>query len=258
MVTFERAQAVIFDLDDTLLSNWPEPGGRGLHEISRLEAIHSVGQRRSLDGLTKVTPAQNLEAFLSAPNHSRESAVWQILRQTQLVPDREEIDPNNELLVEIVELKDQIHSTILAERGVAVPGAPEFVRNLIAAGLTNMAIASTAIRRDIDLSLQILGLTDLFPSERIISHELLTYTKPNPESFNLAFATLGLPEAARPYTWVFEDDPRGITAARAAGLFVCAITTRFSRAKLEALPVAPDVVAGSFAEFSQLLEVPQT
>lgn len=46
--------------------------------------------------------------------------------------------------------------------------------------------------------------------------------------FILAFDSLKLPETAGKFVCVFEDDPRGIMAARAAGLFVCAIGTRYT------------------------------
>jgi hypothetical protein len=39
-------------------------------------------------------------------------------------------------------------------------------------------------------------------------------------------------------------------AAKAAGLYVCAITTRFDRASLNSLEVAPDLIADSFQEFA--------
>lgn len=258
MVTFDRARGVIFDVDDTLLNNMPVAGGPGLHEISRFAAIGEVARRRSLDALSALTPAQNHAAFLNAPAHSLDSTIWTILRSSQLVPDTDIIDFDNELFVEIVELKHELHGKILAEQGRPIAGAPEFVRRLHGAGLTRMSIASTAIRRDIDIALSFMNLTDLFPPDRIIAREQLTHPKPDPESFNLAFELLGLPEAARAYTWAFEDDPRGIMAARSAGLFVCAITTRYAKADLMALPVAPDVVADSFAEFSSVLAVPET
>jgi beta-phosphoglucomutase-like phosphatase (HAD superfamily) len=85
----------------------------------------------------------------------------------------------------------------------------------------------------------------------------VTHAKPNPEVYDKAVAALGLPDEARPFTLAFEDDPRGIMSAKAAGLYTCAITTRFTKAELASLEVAPDLIAESYAEFEQLLGLSQ-
>ncbi len=115
-----------------------------------------------------------------------------------------------------------------------------------------LAIASTAVRQDVEIFFESSGLDKYFPPERIVTLESLTHAKPHPEAFNLAFSSLKLPDRDRSFVCAFEDDPRGIMSAKAAGLYTCAITTRYSKTDLVALTVAPDVVAESFAEFEQL------
>ena len=103
-----------------------------------------------------------------------------------------------------------------------------------------------------------------FPDEHIVAIDSVTHPKPHPEAFELAAAALDLSEEelARGRIFAFEDDPRGIMSAKAARyrkngkdypLFVCAITTRYTRAQLEALEVPPDLIADSFNEFARLL-----
>jgi beta-phosphoglucomutase-like phosphatase (HAD superfamily) len=75
--------------------------------------------------------------------------------------------------------------------------------------------------------------------------------------FNLAFASLGLPETDRAHVCAFEDDPRGIAAARQAGLYVCAITSRYSTSELQALAVPPHAIATSYADFSTMFGLTQ-
>jgi beta-phosphoglucomutase-like phosphatase (HAD superfamily) len=60
----------------------------------------------------------------------------------------------------------------------------------------------------------------------------------------------------RRYVVAFEDDPRGIMSAKAAGLYTCAITTCYSRQLLAELEVPPDLIADSFAQFATLLGMP--
>ncbi|MEP7118877.1 MAG: hypothetical protein ABI880_14905, partial [Acidobacteriota bacterium] len=51
---------------------------------------------------------------------------------------------------------------------------------------------------------------------------------------------------------VFEDAPMGVTAARAAGMPVVALTTTFSAAYFGALEHPPDLVCGDFERFLAL------
>lgn len=254
MPKYSDFSGVIFDVDDTLLDNLPRDPVRRLHERSRLQAIHTVGKRHGIKELRRVTAQQNIDGFLTAPAHSLRSAVWNIMYIAGLVAVNEP-DDTNQIFQEIVNLKDQLHEKLLREEGNEVPGASAFVRSLAANGFKDkMAIGSTAVPRDINIFLEKTGLTPFFPKERIISLENITHPKPHPEVFELAFKTLGLKDKTK--VLVFEDDPRGIMAAKAAGLQVYAITTAYDRGHLAAQPVAPDLIADSFAEFRQLLGLP--
>lgn len=249
MIDFE-VRGAIFDVDDTLLDNKPGVPGQGLHERSRLAAAHTVGKKYDIPTLEALTEQQNLDAFLNAPVHTLEAAVWNILVMTG-VADSDVINPDNPVFKEIVMLKNELHKGILYEFGTEVPGAVNFVRELGRGSLRNrLAIASTALRQEVDIFLGMTGLNVLFPDECIKTKESITHPKPNPEVFNLAFASLGMPKEYKRNVCAFEDDPRGIMAAKAAGLYVCAITTRFDRKRLSDLEVSPDLIADSYQEFA--------
>lgn len=246
-------RAAIFDVDDTLLDN--RPGGRkvGLHEESRLAAIHAVGDKHKIPSLQNFTAEENYNSFYSAPVHSLEGAVWTGLQMAGLV-NGDVIEYNNPLLKEICALKNELHETILRTEGAEVPGAAHFVRWLAAQGFEgNFAIASTAVRRDIMIALEVIGIRDFFPDSRIVSKDMFTHAKPHPEAFQLAFKSLGLPAGVSPtQVLAFEDDPRGVLSAKAAGLYTCAITTRYIKKDLAELEVPPDLIATSYAEFEKL------
>lgn len=249
MIDFEP-QGAIFDVDDTLLDNKPGNPGYGLHEKARLAAVREAGERHGIDSLKSLSVEDNLEAFMSAPVHTLEAAVWNILLMTGQA-DSEVISAGNPLLEEIVARKDELYKDILLNEGEEVPGATMFVRSLATSGLEEkLAIASTAIRRDVDLFLDKVELKSLFPDDRIKTKESITHAKPNPEVFNLAFDSLKLPESSRRFVCAFEDDPRGIMAARAAGLFVCAIGTRYKPEYMMSLEIPPHVAFSNFDEFA--------
>ncbi|HEX7963419.1 MAG TPA: HAD-IA family hydrolase [Candidatus Saccharimonadales bacterium] len=253
MPKYSDFAAAIFDMDDTLLSNYPPGHPSGLHEESRLLAVHDVGKRRKIPELAAFTTEQNIRAFRDAPVHTLEGAVWNVLLMAGIT--RGEIDHANPLLREIVELKDKWHEKALRTFGTEVLGAKNFVHKLYSRGYEDrLAIASTAVRRDIFIALDIIGLRSLFPEKNIISKDMFTHPKPHPEAFKKAFQSLRLtvPPAK---VLAFEDDPRGIMSAKGAGLFTCAITTRYSRKELQKLAVPPDLIADSYAEFERLLSM---
>lgn len=250
-------KGAIFDVDDTLLDNKPGDPGHGLHERARLRAAHEAGDRHNIDLLRNLSVKDNLDAFLNAPVHTLDAAVWQILLMTGQA-DSDVINKDNILLREIVDRKDDLYKDILLAEGDEVPGAMRFVRALAASGVENdMAIASSAIRRDVDIFLKKMSLNKLFPDTRVKTKESITHPKPNPEVFNIAFTALNLPESDRAFVCAFEDDPRGIMAARAAGLFVCAIGTRYAPEYLMALEVPPHVALATYDEFMDLFHLPK-
>lgn len=246
-------KAVIFDVDDTLLDNQSPPWP--LHERSRFDAIMSVADKYNLPMLETLTHQENLDSFLTAKSHSVEGAVWNVLYQKGLV-DSEELDLEHATLHEIVAHKESLHAKVLRQYGKEVVGASAFVHLLAQNGITNLAIASTANPRDIDIFLdEMTDLRQFFPPTRIISKADIPHakTKPHPEPFDRAFRLLELPDRERRNVLAVEDDPRGVMSAKAAGLYVAAITTRFARDHPQLLAAQPDVVVGRYDELARHL-----
>ncbi len=253
----EIIKGAIFDVDDTMLDNQAGAKFGTIHEVSRLRAINHVAEKYNLPILATVTEEENAAAFRNALTHSVDGAVWETLYVKKLV-DTRELDPSHELLREIVVLKNELHVDTLRSLGQEVKNASMFIEALaIKCGIKDkMAIASSGIRRDINIFLdELTSLRRFFPDERIISYEDIPHDlgKPHPEPFNRAFATLGLTDRDRSNVVAFEDDPRGIISAKEAGLFVCAITTRFKKDDQQLLAAEPDVIVDSYAEALELL-----
>ena len=251
-------KGAIFDVDDTLLDNQAGATLGTIHEHSRFKAFQQIAEKYDLAALRTLSPQENVDAFLNAKVHSLPGAVWGALFLKGIV-NTEEFDPGHPLLNEIVDLKNELHAEVIRELGVEVAGAVLFVHTLAKRyGIERrMAIASSAIRRDINIFLDELSdLRPYFPDGRIISLEDIHHGegKPHPAPFNKAFATLGLHEEDRKNVLAFEDDPRGVLSAKAAGLFVCAITTRYRANSPELLAVKPDIIIDSYQDFMEILK----
>jgi beta-phosphoglucomutase len=100
-----------------------------------------------------------------------------------------------------------------------VPGAEEFVENAALDGF-QLAIVSGALRSEIDLILDLVGLRSHFAE--IIAAEDVSTCKPDPAGYNRARERLELSPGR---CVVVEDSLPGLQAARAAGLRCAMLTT---------------------------------
>lgn len=247
-------KGVIFDVDDTLLDNYPAKAGMGLHEKARLEAVHEVGDRHGIPELAELSAERNSHVIQRADEHTIEGAIWQLFYEIGLVQTRT-IDRDNVLLREIASRKHALYLPVMQEFGEPLHKAVEFVQAMYVLTDGALAIASGAQRPAIDIFLAATSLDEYFLPERIIARESVTRAKPDPQPFTLAFEALGLTESDQAHVIAFEDDPKGIASAKAAGLYACAITSRFTREELRASVIAPDQIADTYADFAGLLGI---
>ncbi len=143
-------------------------------------------------------------------------------------------------LARLVADKAARYAVLAARTLPLVPGAAPFVR--AATGRFAVAVASGALRREIDAGLALAGIGDAVTT--IVSAEDIQTTKPDPTSFRLALARLAQahPGAGPWRAVVVEDSLPGLGAARALGAGCAMLTTSHPA---EALARA-DVVWASF------------
>jgi beta-phosphoglucomutase len=100
-----------------------------------------------------------------------------------------------------------------------IDGLDTFLETAKASNI-KLAIGTAAITINVDYVLDNLKIRDLFPV--IIGAEDVAISKPNPDVFSKAAEALGI---APENCVVFEDSPKGIEAARRAGMKAVAITS---------------------------------
>jgi beta-phosphoglucomutase len=122
-------------------------------------------------------------------------------------------------VAEAIERKNEHYLRAVRSQMRLVPGAAEFVAAAAGEG-HRLAIVSGALRREIELVLELAGLRRHF--SEIVSAEDVSACKPDPQGFTRARESLGLP-AGR--CVVIEDSLPGLAAARAAGLRCVMLTT---------------------------------
>jgi putative hydrolase of the HAD superfamily len=106
---------------------------------------------------------------------------------------------------------------------IPMPGVLALLDTLDAAGIP-YAVASNSERVWVDQVLGITGLTGRFRT--IATADEVVHPKPAPDVYLLAARRLGIPPES---CAAFEDSPRGLAAAHAAGMFTVAVPTALTR-----------------------------
>jgi len=119
-----------------------------------------------------------------------------------------------------------------------LPGIENYLREARQRGL-KLGVASSSSRDWVAGHLERLELLSLF--DHLSCGDMVTMTKPHPELYQTALASLQL-EAREAIA--FEDSPHGVTAAKAAGIFCVAVPNQvtkqltFAHADLQLLSLA--------------------
>jgi HAD superfamily hydrolase (TIGR01509 family) len=123
------------------------------------------------------------------------------------------------------------------------PGVAEFIRR--ASAKYPLAVASGALRHEIDLILQHAGVRECFAT--VVSAEDVRRGKPDPEAFKKAYAALSALNTngiATQECLVIEDSLHGVEAGKLAGMPVLAVTNSYPRERLQAADAVIDSFAG--------------
>jgi beta-phosphoglucomutase len=195
-------QAIIFDFDGVIADSEP------LH-------FRAFQQALAEDGL-ELTPKLYYSRYLGYDD----VGAFQAFAEDHAVP----MDAAR--LTGLVARKGAKLQALLTGGSVLFPGAVEFVR--AAAGAVPIAIASGALRHEIDEVIEAAGLADLFAA--IVASGDTPESKPSPAPYQLAFERLrdASGTALDPRRCVAIEDSRwGLESARGAGLRCVGVTNSY-------------------------------
>ena len=192
-------QAVIFDFDGVIADSEP---------------LHFEGLRRTLEEIQiDLTEADYYANYLGFDDRG---CILEALRVNQR--------PASSTLTEsLMAKKATAYLASIKDHLVIFPGVKEFVEE--AAATCPIAIASGALRAEIELVLEHIGLRKAF--SHITSAEDVRHGKPHPEPFLHALAGLNRHRTGAVLSptscLVIEDSRPGIRAAKSAGMKVLAV-----------------------------------
>ncbi|MBK5273501.1 MAG: HAD family phosphatase [Desulfuromonadales bacterium] len=196
-------EAVIFDFDGVIVDTEP------LHYAAFQRLLEPLGLGFSWEDYVAIYMGfDDRDAFVEAFKRS----------QNGLNPAQ---------LQELIDAKAAVFQEVIRDGISAYPGVVSLIRSIREHHIP-LAISSGALRSDITPILETLGITDCF--DIIVTAEDVVKSKPDPESYTLAYARLNefrsldlLPEQVL----AIEDTPAGISSAKGAGLRVIAVTNSY-------------------------------
>jgi HAD superfamily hydrolase (TIGR01509 family) len=208
------------------------------------------------DGLildTEMPAFQSWQEIFEHHGHALPMSVWELVlggrSSAPIVCDylEELVGPiDRELLVE----RRKARNLQLLEAEEILPGVRERIAEAKALGM-RLGVASSSSREWVAGHLERFGLRDFFDCLRC--GDEVSRVKPEPDLYLAALEGLGV-EADRAIA--FEDSPKGVTAAKSAGIFCVAVpNTLTSRLPLDhADLVLPSLEAVSLADLSRHVE----
>ena len=152
---------------------------------------------------------------------------------------------NDPQIAALVTRKGKQLQEMLHDRHVLFPGAVDFIRS--AAAEVPIAIASGALKQEIDEITQAAGIRNLFTA--VVAAGDTPQSKPSPAPYILAFERLRQHGGRdlEPHRCVAIEDSRwGIESARGAGLRCVGVTSSYAGAELE----GAELVVGSLGELT--------
>jgi len=204
-----QAEAVIFDFDGVIVDTEP---------------IHYAAFQRVLDPLgLQFTWEEYVETYIGFDDRDAFRHVFSS-HGTNL---------STEELHGLIDQKALLFAEVIRAGVTAYPGVLELISHLHA-HKSPLAICSGALRSDIDPILAMLGISDYF--DVIVTADDVAASKPDPECYQLTFQRLQSAHQCsftKDATLVIEDTPAGISAAKAAGLPVCAVTNSYPADRLD-------------------------
>ena len=208
-LSLPRPEAVLFDFDGILVDTEP---------------MHHRAFNEVLDPLGMGFPwKEYVEIYMGFDDRDAFRAAFRA----------KAIDLDDANLATLVAAKSKAFQRGLRDGVTAYPGAVPMIESLHATGRP-LALCSGALRSDIAPILAQLGIARCF--DVIVSADDVRRSKPDPESYALAYA--GLAERHPTLLTVpgksvaVEDTPAGIRSAKGAGLRVLAVTNSYGAGEL--------------------------
>jgi len=200
-------QAIVFDFDGV---------------IANSEPLHLTAFQRALaDEDVELTADDYYTRYLGYDDVGAFEALGRD-RGLPMGPDR---------VAALVTRKGERMQEMLRTGSVLFPGAIEFVRE--AAAVVPIAIASGALRHEIDEIIEAAGIADLFAA--IVAAGDTPESKPSPAPYRLAFERLR-EQTGRDLdprrSVAIEDSRWGLESARGAGLRLVGVTTSYAADEL--------------------------
>lgn len=234
-------RAIIFDFDGVLADSEP------LHYKALLNVAETFGVSFTYPQyLQRIIGFDDRDAFRDLLSGRYGAVNWK-----PSSTDKPELS-----LEELIERKACVFEELVSQGAALYPGVTRLIEEVSAE--LPIAIASGALRRDIEAVLGPLDLVKKF--NPIVTADLVERSKPDPESYVMAFEQLkdrheSLTDMEPWECLAIEDTPAGIAAAKDAGLYVLGVSSTCDQSSLtNAHRVIPKIQTLTLAKLQRWFE----
>lgn len=192
-------QAVLFDMDGVIVDSEP------LHVAAFQTTLTSYG--------FNLSPDQYKEHFAGRTDEAGFKRYFDFIGETVELPV-------------IMDKKAKAYLALAADELKPYPGVIECIQDLVKRNI-QLALVTGSLQLEAEITLKAFDLTDHFSA--IIAAEDVEYGKPDPEGYLKGAQALGMAPAD---CIVIEDSPKGVQAAKAAGIRCLAVTNTHTNEEL--------------------------
>ncbi|MFQ5802217.1 MAG: HAD family hydrolase [Candidatus Methylomirabilales bacterium] len=196
------------------------------------------------DGVIVDTERFHFQALHRVLEEEQIPLMWEEYTQSYLAMDdkncfrtilsRHEREATPQIIKELTERKATFFFSAAADSVALFPGVEGFIRQVVQKN--PLAIASGALREEIEFILAKVGLRECFPV--VVAAEDVVRGKPDPEAYVTALARLNRLGSGKPVKpsecLVIEDSRHGVAAATAAGMRCLAVANSYPPEELTA------------------------
>ncbi len=215
---FPIPKNIIFDLDGVLIFS------EHLHAVAKQKTLAPLGINLTLE-------------FIDSYTGRTDQVFWEEIKLSHPEIKEDILTLNN--------LKKEVYQTLTSELK-PVTGSVEFVTEAKNKGIVTGVVTSSDTFYQ-SIAFDFLGVNSLI--DHLVNADAVTKHKPDPMPY---LKMKELMQAKTTETFVIEDSPSGIKAAKTAGFFVVGLTTSFDSDKLKS--VGADFTIDSYQDLKKKLE----
>jgi len=242
-----RFDATILDFDETITSPFAEVDGKNVrvHDISRVLAAHTLGDKWKNDFLRTLTPEMSALSYAKAATPTLEGSLAWLLARAEILPRHVKYNSAHPQLQDFIKLRMTLHERVLKDNVKLSPGFKEFAEWADGELPYGLGMATMEINPFVKIIIDKFDLESILPKHRRATLDTkvgIIPMKPKPDRmiYDTAFERLHTPvdtPEQRARVMGVDDSWGGVESSSDAGLHTIGFASNHTREGFTGEPV---------------------